>query len=53
MPFSIIALSIFTLGAGLAFGISEQRKMKKQLPDDREIVPGETARRKNRDAAEA
>ncbi|EAQ28145.1 hypothetical protein NAP1_11138 [Erythrobacter sp. NAP1] len=32
-------LSLFTLGAVGTFALSQYRKMKKELPDDREVRP--------------
>ncbi len=41
MPGPIIALSLVTLGAGIAVGVQQRRKMKKQIPDDENIRPSE------------
>lgn len=41
MPTAIIALSLVTLGSGLALGTQQYRKMKRQLPKDADIRPEE------------
>ena len=38
MPFQIIALSLITLGAGAAFGVQQNRKMKRELPENTDHV---------------